>query len=141
LLLYVSFFNSKETTVLNFSSNHDLIVVDPYKISINEETKEADLITYNETMQGDAFSKLPFRLPLSYLLNQPHLSFDIYQSTIKESFDLGISDVEPYQGFLEPFLLFIEQYHEFEIYIALQNKVSYERIKEFFNDHRIKYNI
>src|SRR5690606_14134053 len=116
LLLYVSFFNAKETTVLNFSSEHDLVIIDPYKIAINEQTKEADLITYNETMQGDAFSKLPFRLPLSYILNIPHLSFDIYQSTMNQALDLGVSDVTSYQSFLEPFLLFIEQYKEYQFY-------------------------
>ncbi len=141
LLLYVSFFNPRETTVLNFSSHHDLVVIDPYKISINEETKEADLLTYNETMQGDAFSKLPFRLSLSYLFDQPHLSFDIYQSTISQAVDLGVSDVAPYQGFLEPFLLFIEQYKDYKIYLALQNMVSFERIKAFLDEHHITYNV
>ncbi len=140
LLLYISFFNPKETTVLNFSNQHDLVVVDSYKLSINEETKEADMLTYNETMLGDAFSKLSFRLPLAYLLNQDHLSFDIYQSTNPQTIDLGVTDVTPYQGFLEPFLIFIEQYKEFKIYLTLQNKVSFERMKEFLDEHHVSYN-
>lgn len=140
LLLYVSFFNSKETTVLNFSIDHDIIVIDPYKLKLNEETTYADLLTYNDTMQGDTFSKLPFRMPLDYLLSKPHLSFDIYQTIDSTSIDLGVLDVTPYQGFLEPFLMFLDQYKDFQIYIGLTQKVSYEKLKEFFNKYHIVYN-
>lgn len=140
LSLYISFFNEENTTILDFGNRNEIILVDRYKMQINEESNIADLKTYSETMFGDTFTKLPFRLPLEYLTAKNHLSFELYYAPETTTEDLGVFEVEGYQGFLEPFLLFLEQYKSFTVICALNGKVNYEKLKEFFYNHKINFN-
>ncbi len=137
LLPYIAFFNEEETTILDFSAKYELVLIDPYKMEINEETMQLDLETYSQTMGGEVYAGLSFRLPLSYIKDKKHLSFDIYNSVNPNIEDLGVFDIEPYQGMLEPLILFLEQYKTYTFFIAIKNKVSFERIKDFLSEHKI----
>ncbi len=139
LLTYISFFNPDETTILDFAGNYELILVDSSKMKINDETTLFDLQTYNETMGGNHFSTLNFKLPFSYMVDKAHINFEIFQTVDPKYTDLGIFDVEPFHGILEQLLLFLEEYKTFNILIALKNQVSYERLKDFFNQHKVQY--
>jgi len=139
LSLYIQFFNPDPTTILNFSNPYDLILVDPYKMKINEETSRKDLLTYSETMEGDAFIDLDFKMNLDTLLNQPHLAFEMYGSTPNNYLDLSISDVEVFHAQLDQLILFIQEYQNYHILVAVKNLVTFERIKDFLNAHKIDY--
>src|SRR5690554_5293771 len=46
LLIYIQFFNEQKTSILDFSNPYDMVVVDPYKMYLNEDTMYSDLKTY-----------------------------------------------------------------------------------------------
>ncbi|VEU83017.1 transcription-repair coupling factor [Acholeplasma hippikon] len=140
LSLYTSFFNSDETTILDFGNRNEIILVDKYKMLINEESNQQDLKTYSETMFGDTFTKLPFRLNLDYILNKDHLSFELYYAADVITEDLKVFDVEGFQGFLEPFLMFLNEYKAFTVICAMNGKVNYEKLKEFLSSHKVNFN-
>ncbi|NWH12410.1 transcription-repair coupling factor [Acholeplasma laidlawii] len=141
LSMYIEFFNDEVTTILDFSNPYDLILVDSYKMELNEETTYQDLLTYSHTMQGEAFIGLNFKVKLKELLKKNHLSFQIYSVSDKPSTDLGVLDVDPFVGHLEQLILFINEYNGFNILISTKTMVSFERIKEHLTNHKISYSV
>lgn len=139
LLMYISFFNNDKTTILDFASGYELILVDASKMKMNDETTQFDLNTYNETMGGNNFSTLEFKMPFDYMMDKYHLSFEIFQNADPKFKDLGVFDVESFHGILQQLLMFIEEYKKFNIIISLKNKVSFERLKDFFDENKVKY--
>ncbi len=139
--LYIQFFNKDKTSILDFALRYELIIVDPYKMKINDETQSHDLLTYEETMEGNHLSGLDFKLPFDYILDKYHLSFEIYNVSSDKLIDLGISEIEPFSEMLEQIILFMNQYKDHNVLISLKNKVSFERIKDFFLNHQIEYSL
>src|SRR5690554_5368539 len=141
LSIYIKFFNADKTSILDFSNPYDLIIVDPYKMKLNEETTYSDLITYSDNMAGHAFIDLDFKLKLDSILQKRHLAFEVYAPTDQVSIDLGILDIEPFAAHLEQLSIFINEYHDYQILLAVKQKVSFERIKDFLQTYKINYSL
>ena len=141
LSLYIQFFNKDVTTILDFSNPYDLVVVDPYKMKINDETANTDLMTYSETMQGTSFIQLDFKSKLDTFFSKGHLSFELYSATETKSIDLGILEVEPFSAHLEQLVIFINEYQNYKVLISTKNYVTYERVKETLNQHKLSFNL
>src|SRR5690554_4223888 len=141
LSLYIQFFNKDVTTILDFSNPYDLVVVDPFKMKINDETANTDLMTYSETMQGTAFIQLDFKAKLDTFFSKGHLSFELYSATETKSIDLGILEVEPFSAHLEQLVIFINEYQNYKVLISTKNYVTYERVKETLNQHKLIFSL
>jgi len=141
LSLYMQFFNTDDTTILDFSNAYDLILVDTFKMKINEATAHADLLTYSQTMEGNAFINLDFRLKLEALLKKNHLAFELYNGAETNFVDLGILDIEPFAAHLEQLIVFLNEYKDYSILISTKNKVTYERVKDFLMSHKVQFDL
>ncbi|MBE0700204.1 MAG: transcription-repair coupling factor [Acholeplasmataceae bacterium] len=109
LTIYIPFFNVEETTLLDFSRDKRIYMIDVHKMKINEETTLNDLETYAGTMNGSSFLEIPFRIPLEKHLNNPHYEIDNFGlNSPKEAFDLGVSSPNHYQGNLNLLVLDIK---------------------------------
>src|SRR5690606_6442867 len=139
LHIYIDFFNKDKTTILDFLGSYELVVVDPFKIEINEETIQSDLQTYAETMMGDNFLKLGFRLPYHEVKEKVDLFLDIYQSTNVFSTSLGVMESENFVGELNQLLIYLLQYPNFDKFIALRSLVNTEKVKAFLEAQKIEY--
>lgn len=140
LMLYISFFNEQETTILNFSSKHHIVVVDPFKMKLNEETLQSDLATYSHTMQGSILSQLPVRIALEHLINQAKDIYDLYRIS-DVGHNLGIIDPIPFSGVLESLYVFLQQYQDYTIVFSLIQEKYMEEIRSFFDNYHVSYHI
>ncbi|OHE40008.1 MAG: hypothetical protein A2102_00005, partial [Tenericutes bacterium GWF2_38_8] len=141
LSIYMPFFNEEETTVLDFSQNKKIYMIDVNKMKVNEEAIDSDLKTYATTMNGYHFLSIPFRVPLSRQLKQTHIEIDNFGlNSPEKAIDLGVSSTNNYQGNLALFHLdikdIIESYH---IILCVQTKHYYDEATSFLNDKSINF--
>lgn len=124
LSIYIPFFNQQETTLADFSQHKNIYMIDVHKMLINETTTNSDLDTYATTMNGRAFLDIPFRLPLERLLNKPHIEIDNFGlNSPPAAIDLGVAEVNRYQGNLKLFMLDIKDMSDYRIITGLATKV------------------
>ena len=135
LNLYIPFFNQNNTTVLDFSINRKLYLIDTPKMEINEEQIKDDLKTFSHTLNGEVFTKLKFRLGLDYC--QKQANYDISNQGI----DLMSIEVAEYKGGLDLFLLDINSYKEYTIIISLSDENRLKDLTKHFNNNKIEYNL
>ena len=141
LTIYMPFFNSEETTLLDFSTNKKIYMIDVHKMRVNEDAIESDLQTYATTMNGDHFLKIPFRVPLAKQLKQKHIEIDNFglNSPI-DAYDLGVSTVNNYQGNLQLMHLDIKDIPKnYQIIFCVTSKHYYSEFEAFLADKKIEY--
>ena len=139
--IYMPFFNEEETTVLDFSQNKKIYMIDVNKMKINEEAIDSDLKTYATTMNGYHFLSIPFRVPLARQLNQTHIEIDNFGlNSPEKAIDLGVSSTNNYQGNLALFHLdikdIIDSYH---IILCVQSKHYHTEATSFLNEKLINF--
>ncbi len=141
LNLYIPFFNEEIKTILDFSTNKKVYMIDVHKMKVNEESIKEDLKTYALTMNGTNFLDIPFRVNLEQQLKQKHIEIDNFGlNSPKKAYDIGVSMTNEYRGNLNLFELdikdMIKGYH---IVLGVSTKYYYDEITEFLEDKKIKY--
>jgi transcription-repair coupling factor (superfamily II helicase) len=141
LSVYIPFFNPKSTTISDFAEDHVVYMTDPHKMKINEETSESDLLTYAQTMDGDAFIKIPFRLSLDDLLKRPHTAIDTLGLNSPESAtDMKVRSVSHYQGNLELMALDIKSdIMTKSVLFVLQSEARQHELEAFLTSKGIPF--
>ncbi len=94
--IYIHAMNTKTSTILQFSEDHHVIMVDVHKMIINEQQKQNEFQTYEHAMGGTYFLNLVKELQLEELLNVPHIRL-YTQHTEEEGMSFEIEDVPLYQ--------------------------------------------
>ncbi|TVP86210.1 MAG: transcription-repair coupling factor [Acholeplasmataceae bacterium] len=131
LNIYIPFFNPQETTLTDFSPHKHIYMIDVHKMIINETTTQSDLDTYATTMNGRAFLDIPFRLPLERFLNMPHVEIDNFGlNSPAGATDLGVSEVNRYQGNIKLFALDIKDMSTYRIVAGLTTKTYQKELAD-----------
>lgn len=131
LSYYIPFFNEEETTILNFTNHYELIFVDYYKMVVNENNVISDLKILEETLKGNAFTLIPFRLPLSSLDDKDKIKFDLYHTPNIEAIELSVFDIESFENLLDPLIFHLKNYETFKVFFILKNQENLDKIKKF----------
>ncbi len=141
LTIYMPFFNPIETTLLDFSTNKKIYMIDVHKMRVNEIAIESDLQTYATTMNGDHFLKIPFRVSLEKQLKQNHIEIDNFGlNSPVDAYDLGVSTVNNYQGNLPLMHMDIKDIPDsYQIIFCVSSKHYYKEIETFLIDKRINF--
>ena len=140
LNLYISFFNSEETTVIDFTNQKQIYFIDVAKMMSNEDMIYSDLETYATTLNGKSFLDIPFRISLKEQLKKPHIEIDNYGLTNKDAIDLGISLGNNYQGNLNLFYLDVkDDLDKMTIILSSPTNHYYEQIETFLKEKHIPY--
>jgi len=141
LSIYMPFFNPNQTTLLDFSADKKIYMIDVYKMHHNEASTESDLATYATTMNGHHFLEIPFRVPLSHSLKENHVEIDNFGlHSPDQVIDLGIRSMSQYQGNLELFQLDIRDIiSTYRIILSVSAKTFYQEIKTFLEDKKLAY--
>ncbi len=141
LSIYMPFFNTDPTTLADFAGEHVVYMVDPHKMVINEDTAASDLETYATTMNGHAFIRIPFRLPLRDLFEKPHVAIDTFGlNSPEKAIDMMTRDVNHYQGNLDLMLLDIKDVMDRRtILFAIEDRIREQELKSFFDKQKISY--
>ena len=139
LTIYMPFFNPIETTLLDFSNHKKIYMIDVHKMRVNEEAIESDLQTYATTMNGNHFLKIPFRVSLEKQLKQNHIEIDNFGlNSPNDSYDLGVSAVNNYQGNLALMYMDIRDIPQnYQIIFCVSSKHYYNEIESFLIDKKI----
>lgn len=140
LHLYIPFFNSDPTTILDFTKEYELYFIDVSKMQLNQQHIEDDLETFATTMSGRAFLSLPYRLHLDKLLKNPHIEIDNYGLTRPDAFHLGVIEVNNYQSNLRLLLQDIIAYQSgYSIYLCVSTQHYFNEVKTFLQDNQVTY--
>lgn len=140
LSLYIPFFNEEQTTLLDFSSQKEIYLIDVHKMKINEEQIKGDLDTYQITMNGKAFLSIDYRLPLAYNLKKPHVEIDNLGLSNPNAFSLNVISANQYQSNLQLFYADINEYiGKYKIYLCLKTNHYFEEMKTFLVSKNIAY--
>jgi len=127
LNIYIPFFNKEKTTVLDFSNSSEIFLIDPHKMSINDQNIKQDLETYAVTMNGHAFLSIDYRLTLSEILEKRHIEIDNYGLGNQKAYDLNIQATNTYQSNLQLFMTDIQDYiGKYKIYLCLKTNHYFE---------------
>ncbi len=141
LSIYIPFFNHEETTVLDFSKNKKIYMIDVHKMHINEQAISDDLNTYAITMNGSHFLSIPFRIPFERELKLEHIEIDNYgMNSPENAIDLGVLSANNYQGNLALLELDIKDViHSYHVIFCVSTQHYYDEISQFFKDKKIEY--
>jgi len=141
LLLYLSFFNKEQTTLLDFSQTHKIYMIDVYKMHLNEEQTLSDLNTYATTMNGNNFLEIEFRVPFHKLLAKKHLEIDNYGLNSKpDAYDLGIIQTNSYQGNLKLLYLdIVDKLGDYSIIFSLKTNHYFNEVEAFLKEKNLNY--
>lgn len=141
LNIYIPFFNSKETTLLDFSDDKRVYMIDVHKMKINDKSIRSDLETYATTMDGDNFLKIPFRIELEQQLKKEHIEIDNFGlNSPNDAYDLGVFSTNKYYGNLELLELDLKDVVDtYRVFICITSGSYYEELVRFFHDKEIKY--
>ncbi|MBU1141042.1 MAG: hypothetical protein KKG64_00815, partial [Firmicutes bacterium] len=139
--IYIPFFNSDETTLIDFSTDKKIYTIDVHKMKINELAIASDLNTYATTMNGSHFLSIPFRLPLDRQLKEPHIEIDNFGlNSPQDALDLSVSTPNNYQGNLALLDLDIKDIiHTYHILLCLSTQRYYDELAQFLKDKDIRY--
>ena len=141
LNLYIPFFNTEETTVLDFSTHKKIYMIDVHKMRSNESVILSDLDTYAITMNGRHFLDIPFRVPLENQLKKTHIEIDNFGLNSPDSaFSLNISSPNLYQGNLALFYLDMQDYiSKYHLVLCLPTNHYYDQMESFLNEKKIVF--
>ncbi len=138
--IYMPFFNEEETTVLDFSLNRKIYMMDVNKMKINEEAIASDLMTYATTMNGSHFLEIPFRIPFEKQLKEVHVEIDPFGiHDVQHAIDLGVSMTNQYQGNLPLFHLDVKDMPSYTIVLGIRTKHYYDQMMSFLDEKHMKY--
>ncbi|WP_162151215.1 transcription-repair coupling factor [Haploplasma modicum] len=132
LNIYIPFFNEEETSVIDFVSNKQIIIIDKHKSEINEKQKIDDLQTFERTLDGKSFSSIPFYQ--NYLNMFARSDIFITNGKISEvGFDIGVLKTTEYFENLPLFYYdLINSYKNYEIIISINNDFYKKKLLEYF---------
>ncbi|MFA5471096.1 MAG: transcription-repair coupling factor [Acholeplasmataceae bacterium] len=140
LNLYIPFFNKDKTSVVDFSKDHEIYMIDIKKMKVNDEHIKNDLDTYAITMNGSAFLSIKYRLDLSELLVKKHVEIDNYNISNDDTYDLNIQATNTYQSNMQLFYTDIYDYiPTYKIFLCLKTKHYFEEMKSFLHDKHLSY--
>ena len=141
LSIYIPFFNTEPTTLLDFSQQKKVYLIDVYKMHQNEASTESDLSTYATTMNGSRFLEIPFRVTLAHSLKQPHIEIDnLGLHSPEHAEDLGIKSMSQFQGNLALFFLDIKDMMDtYKIIVSVSAQTFYKDVENFFNEKQITF--
>jgi transcription-repair coupling factor (superfamily II helicase) len=141
LSIYIPFFNQEETTLLDFASNYNIYMIDVHKMKINEESTASDLDTYATTMNGRAFLDIPFRIPLSKILQYKHFEIDNYGlNSNMDAYDLNVSPTNIYQGNLNMLILDLKDtMSHYQIILSTPTQIFYQELITHLKDKHIPF--
>ncbi|BCR35134.1 transcription-repair coupling factor [Mariniplasma anaerobium] len=138
--LYIPFFNKKETTVLDFSQDKEIYLIDVHKMKVNQEHIKDDLKTYQVTMNGQAFLSIKYRLPLESHLKKQHIEIDNFGISNPNAFSLNVMASNQYQSNLELFYTDMMDYiGKYKIYLCIKTNHYFEEMKSFLKFKKISY--
>ena len=141
LNLYIPFFNHQISTLIDFSDDYQLYIIEVSKMLINEESTESDLDTYAISMNGRSFLDIPFRVKLKDQLKQAHI--EIENSPIehqKNSISLDVIEPNQYRGNLKLLNLDIKDViNSYRIIISSHTKTFRDELTTYFQQHNISY--
>ncbi len=141
LNIYIPFFNLEKTSVLDFSKDSEIFMIDVHKMKTNDQHIKDDLETYAITMNGKAFLSIAYRLPLTDLISKKHIEIDNFNLSNSDGYDLNIQPTNTYQSNMQLFYTDIKDYIEtYSIYLCLKTKHYYEEMKAFLHDKNLTFN-
>jgi transcription-repair coupling factor (superfamily II helicase) len=137
--IYIPFFNQDETTILDFSSNKEIIYVSVSKMEININTLKSDLDSFTLSMGGRSFLDIPFQVDLFKLLkNIPHIEIENNISQTSDN-NIGVIENVSFQSNLSLFIYQIKEYNDYSIIISLNNEERNKTIISLLNNNNIVY--
>lgn len=141
LNLYIPFFNHKVSTLLDFSKDYHLYVIEPSKMYINEESIDSDLDTYAISMNGRNFLDISFRVKLSDQLQHKHIEIENFGIKHHEkSISLNVTEPNQYRGNLNLLTLDLKDViTSHKIIISAHSKTFYDELTSHFKQHNLKY--
>lgn len=142
LMLYISFFNPNQTSVLDFAKTYKLYAIDTKKMRMQVDQTHQDLYTYAMTMQGKAFLDIPFSIDFETQIAKTTVEISNYGlEGQKEEDTLGVIETPKYQGNLELLVFDLKQYENtHSVYICLENQGAFNDVKDFLNDQKMTFN-
>jgi len=141
LNLYIPFFNDQVSTLIDFSHDFQLYVIEPSKMFVNEESIDHDLDTYAISMNGRSFLDIPFRVELQEQLKNKHIeiennNFIQHNKTV----NLGVTEPNQYRGNLKLLLLDLKDImNTYKIMISAHNKTFFEEITSYLKQNHVIY--
>ncbi|VEU79691.1 transcription-repair coupling factor [Haploplasma axanthum] len=129
LNIYIPFFNVEETSILDFSDNKKIYVIDEYKMITNENQKADDLETYAHTMDGKAFLSLGYLIDYKKQINKSDINIDNLGILHKDAYSLDVMDVNNYRGNLA--MLYFDLVNTFKGYkLFLNDNTNSKEVRE-----------
>ena len=143
LNIYIPFFNEEETSILDFSDNKKVYIIDEYKMDLNMKQKEDDLNTFALTMDGKAFLSLGYLIDYRKQIAKANINIDNIGNKYLDAYNLNISEPNNYYNNLEMLYYdLINTYQNFNIYFNIQNNKLLNELKQYlldknFNNYQI----
>lgn len=143
LTIYIPFFNQEETTLLDFSQDKKVYMIDVHKMRVNETSIQSDLETYATTMNGSAFLSIPFRVSLEKQLKQEHIEVDNFGlNSPPNAIDLGVTSPNNYQGNLALLHLDIKDLlSNYQILMSISTDIYREELIYFLEEKSLLYRL
>lgn len=135
LNIYIPFFNKETTTIIDFTNNKKIYLIDEYKMLINEEQKLDDLKSYQQTMYGKAFIEIPYFVNYKEQIEKANINIDNLGIKHFDGFNLEVTEPNKYNNNLA--LLYydlINSYKNYEINFIINNDKSKEELIDSLND-------
>src|SRR5690554_3787562 len=135
LNIYIPFFNNEETTILDFTTNKNIYIIDEYKMLINEEQKHDDLKSYQQTMYGKAFIEIPYFVNYLKQIEKANINIDNLGIKYSDAYNLEVYDPNKYNNNLS--LLYydlINSYKNFSISFIVNNEQLKKELIESLDD-------
>jgi transcription-repair coupling factor (superfamily II helicase) len=98
LALYTSFFTSNLYTITDFVSDYDVFLVNLNKLKSYENEISSEIEAFDITLKGDRLSKIPFRKPLSEIIDKPF-------NELKEDISLEYSPYLDFRSLIDYFIV------------------------------------
>jgi transcription-repair coupling factor (superfamily II helicase) len=143
LMLYISFFNQKETSILDFSTEYTLYMIDTHKMFMQYNQTKDDLNTYATTMNGKAFLSIPFAIDFIRQHQIKHIEIsNLGIETNETAISLGVTEVSRYQGNLGMLAFDLKMMMEtHRIYICIDSDEAIKQIKTFLDEQNLPYRL
>src|SRR5690554_5258276 len=135
LNIYIPFFNNEETTILDFTNNKKVYLIDEYKMLINEEQKLDDLKSYQQTMYGKAFIEIPYFVNYLKQIDKANINIDNLGIKYIDAYNLEVYDPNKYNNNLA--LLYydlVNSYKNYEINFIVNNEQLKKELIESLDD-------
>jgi transcription-repair coupling factor (superfamily II helicase) len=140
--LYIPFFNSNQTTLLDFVENKRIVMIDVHKMLINEQSMKSDLDTYAFSMGGSHFLEIPFRISLNEQLKLKHIEIDnLGLNSLEKAVDLGVLSVNNYQGNLALLALDLKEIPHYTCILSIQTNYYFDELTKYLKEKQIDYRL